>query len=332
MSDSPRLEPVFTRSNFDGSGEYQPFQGEKGIPIEMGHMWRLVPALGTIVWKLPEALAAIVTFRAYICQLTDGRQIGYVRIPHYNFDEGTAKAFEDLIARFENATAAMVLDQMNNPGGNMYQMYAILSTLTERALTLPTHQLRLTEDDVAIAADTVALAAAGEAVPPDERPPRELVAYSRFVLSEVREGRGIVGKGQEMTRPVYLFGIEKIMPAKNHYTKKLIVLINSTTFSAGEFLAAILQDNKRAVLFGTNTAGAGGCVSRIGLKGPDGQDMWLTLPWTVAKRSNGQLIQRIGVEPDIKYSVTREDIISGYAGYRKALLAAISSNSDDQLR
>jgi hypothetical protein len=52
-----------------------------------------------------------------------------------------------------------------------------------------------------------------------------------------------------------LNGVAEILPAKNPYTKKIVVLINELDFSAAEFLAAILQDNKRATLFGESTGG-----------------------------------------------------------------------------
>jgi hypothetical protein len=203
-------------------------------------------------------------------------------------------------------------------------MYAILSSLTDRALILPQHQLALNEDDAAIASDTVALAEAGEAVPSDERPSPELVAYSRFVLSEIEAGRW---RGR-LTNPVHLGGVTEILPAKNHYTKKIVVLINALDFSAAEFLAAILQDNKKATLFGERTAGAGGCVRRLTFPKtfPSPLAIYhITLTWTVAWRTNGQPIENIGVHPDVSYSITAEDIRSGYAGYRQALLATIGA-------
>lgn len=145
-----------------------------------------------------------------------------------------------------------------------------------------------------------------------------MVSYYRFVLSEFQAGR------RGPTNPVYLFGVSEVLPAKNHYTKKIVVLINEKDFSAAEFLPAILQDNKKATLFGQRTAGAGGCVKRITPPGSDqfGID-YITITWTLAWRTNGQPIENIGVHPDVKYSVTADDLRFGYAGYRQALLVTI---------
>jgi C-terminal processing protease CtpA/Prc len=128
-----------------------------------------------------------------------------------------------------------------------------------------------------------------------------------------------------------LGGVAEILPAKNHYTHKIVVLINELDFSAAEFLAAILQDNKRAMVFGERTAGAGGCVRRITFPNEFGIDC-ITVTWTMAWRTNGEPVENIGVHPDVRYSITAEDIRSGYAGYRQALLATISTYSDDHLR
>lgn len=304
---SPRLD-LATAETYDNN------------PYAIGGKQSFVPALGEIVWELPQALAARVPFSARIYRLDNGRPIGYVRVPHYEYDEGALKEFAKVIAHFENATEALVLDQVNNPGGSMFHMYAMLSYLTDRALTLPKHQLSLTEDDAAMASDTVALADAGKAVPSDKRPSPDEIAYSRFVLSEIEAGR------MRLTNPTYLFGKSEILPDQNHYTKRIFVLINELDFSAAEFLAAILQDNKRATLFGSNTAGAGGCVRRFRtpLDRKLGVD-YMKITWTIAWRTNGQPIESIGVKPDVSYSVTVEDLQSGYRGYRQALLATIGA-------
>ena len=206
----------------------------------------------------------------------------------------------------------------------MFHMYALLSAMTDRPLSLPMHQLKINEDDVAIAADTVQLSDAGEAVPLVDRPSAELVAYSRFVLSEVNAGRGI-GRDGGITNLVHLGGVTEILPAKQPYTKKIVVLNNELTFSAGEFLAAILQDSKRATIFGHTTAGAGGCARRIHSPDSERMGMSLTLTWTIAYRTNGLPIENVGIVPDVPYTHTVEDLRSGYAGYRQALLTTLDA-------
>jgi C-terminal processing protease CtpA/Prc len=282
---------------------------DKKNPFAIGASRSWVPILGEVVWQIPESTEAQSCY-AYIGRVSDGRQVGYVRVPDYNWNPDAVKIFEEeIIARFESATAAMVFDQVNNNGGSMFQMYALLERLTDRALALPQHQIMIDDEYAALASDIVANAE-------EESPQR--VAYARFVLSERAAGRG---KADKLTNPVYLEGESQILPAKIHYTRKIIVLMNELTFSAGEFLAAILQDNKRATLFGKRTAGAGGCQKRNCF--PNNIGMEISLTWTIARRTNGEYIENNGILPDIAYEITAQDIQSGFSGYRQTLLAAI---------
>ena len=295
-------------------------------PYALGGKISFVPILGDIIWELPHQIADNTPFSAYISRIGKNDNLGYVRVPHYNpthFNEKVINVFSELISRFESSTSTVVLDQVNNPGGSMFYMYAILSTLTYKNLDLPIHKITIDENEVAKATDIVDLARASDSIPENERPSPELLNYSRFILSEFKAGRGT---HHNPAGPVYLSGRAKIYPSKNHYSKRLIVLINPLTFSAPEFLAAILQDNERATLFGTRTAGAGGCAKRLVI--PEAQKSgisYFTIRWTLAKRTNGQLIEKVGVHPDVKYKTTVDDIRSGYDGYRHALLETINA-------
>ena len=281
-----------------------------------------VPALGEAVWELPEAVATKMPFVACIYRTVAGLTIGYLRIPHYSHHEPSLAVLEDVISHFESNTSALVLDQVDNPGGSLFHMYSVTSYFTDVPLPVPTHEITIDEDAAAMAADVVALANAGDAVPLSERPSPEMVTYSRLVLSERAAGRGT---GRRLAGPLHLCGVTSVRPARSPYTKKIVVLINELDFSASEFLAAILQDNKRATLFGQNTAGAGGCVKKIVADNRGralGVDSY-TITWTVARRTSGQHIEGIGVQPDIPYEITVEDVQHEYVGYRQALLAAI---------
>jgi C-terminal processing protease CtpA/Prc len=283
----------------------------------LGARKSFVPDLGTLVWESAQS-ATESGFTSRIFQIGDGRKIGFVRFPKFDYDEKVVARFGEVITRLQNETQALVVDVTDNPGGSMFQMYAMISFLTDRSLSVPKHEMRFDQDDVDAAAEVVARADAGQ-LEPDDTP--ELIAYSRFIVSEVKAGRGL---GKLNTVPEYLGGIGEIAPSKNPYTRKLVVLINELTFSAAEFLAAIFQDNKRATLFGARTAGAGGCARRIRLPlfkevGID----YMTLTWTLAWRTNGQPIENVGVTPDVPYSISVDDLRFDYQNYRNALLATI---------
>ncbi|MBS1957901.1 MAG: S41 family peptidase [Bdellovibrionales bacterium] len=75
----------------------------------------------------------------------------------------------------------------------------------------------------------------------------------------------------------------------------LVVLVNSSTASAAEIVAAALQDHHRAMILGDATFGKGSVQTIIDL----GQDMGLKLTIARYYTPNGASIQEKGVIPDI---------------------------------
>jgi len=201
----------------------------------------------------------------------------------------------------------------------MFYMYELLAALSDRPLQLGKHVLNLNDDDEAIARDIVSLSDGGDEVPAEHRPSPQLVSYSRFVLEEIEAGR------KHRTLPTYLGGITDITPSSHPYSKPIILLTNTHTYSAAEFLAAILQDNCRATLFGEKTGGLGGCARRLNMY-LKYSDMTLTgMTWTLGLRLNGRPFNNIGIVPDIECPLAVEDLRNGFAGYRHALLTLIST-------
>jgi carboxyl-terminal processing protease len=79
--------------------------------------------------------------------------------------------------------------------------------------------------------------------------------------------------------------------------KPLVVLINASTSAGAEFVAAALQDNHRAHIFGTRSYGNGTVQTIIPLgKGGEGA---LRLTTSTAFTPAGRPIQEAGVEPDV---------------------------------
>jgi len=84
-----------------------------------------------------------------------------------------------------------------------------------------------------------------------------------------------------------------------------------------------MQDNKRALIFGSRTAGAGGYVkmanrdpNELGVKA-------FTYTGSMAVRIDGEPLESDGVKPDVKYEMTADDLQNGYKGYTKAILSTL---------
>lgn len=294
------------------------YEGRYVRPTEIGLEVSFLPDLGEKVWDSEDE-----NFNAYIYQLGDFR-IGFIRIPHYKGTPEEIEKFAEIIQLFEEYTDGLVIDQLNNPGGYLLYQYALLSCLTDHPLETPRHRLSITPSDVLMAYEDLEDL---ENIQSDEEAitnlPKNffiknlnlalfLKNYCYFIINEWNQGRSI-------TKPIYLDGVDFVNPhPKSRYTKPIILLINELDFSGGDFFPAILQDNKRATLFGSKTAGAGGCVHHVyfpSLNGIEG----FSYTCSIAERKNGEPIENLGVTPDIEYNLSEDDIKNNYRDYINTL-------------
>ena len=305
-------------------------QAAGGNPFNMGSRESFVPNLGTTTWESgPSSI-----FRAYIYRSPiSGKLIGYIRIPSYSPDDADAAVaeFAAVMTRFNTATDGLVIDEVNNPGGSVFYLYALASMLTDRAMAVPKHQIALTQSDIGNAVDFLRLEslvktdeeakqALGDSLsgyPVSYQVFRRMIDFSRFVINQWNSGK-------RLTDLTDLQGVGHIDPsAVVQYKKPIMVLVNELDFSGGDFFPAILQDNKRAVIFGTRTSGAGGVVKSISYPNQLGISGF-SLTGSIAFRANGNPIENLGVTPDVKYARTAADIQNGFKGYAAAVNDAMA--------
>ena len=292
-------------------------------PFLIGAKQSFVPQMGTKVWEAP----ADNPFYAYIYLNAEEKLVGYIRIPSYvpqDADEAIA-AFAEIIQRMEGTTKALVIDQINNPGGSVFYLYALVSMLSDQAMKTPLHRLTLTQDDVLEADELITQmqniqsdAQAKEALGPTLSGFPVTQQVARFLLDYARNIVNDWNAGHHLSPPRYLYGVDQINPAAVHYTKPILLLTNSLDFSGGDFFPAILQDNNRVSILGTRTAGAGGYVTGVQYQNSLGvQDLRLTA--SIAKRVDDNPIENLGVTPDVIYQVSETDLLSNFSEYKAAI-------------
>jgi len=297
-------------------------------PFGLGNQTSFVPALGEKTWSSNSD----AIFNAYIFKTPGGHSAGYVRIPSYEPDDADAAAaeFATLMKMFQEKTDALVIDEVDNPGGSVPYLYALASMLAGNApLTTPEHHVAITQDDVSQAAQLLKLAplvkndATAQQVlgktldgyPVDYTVWRNMVDYSQFVVDQWNAGK-------TLTDPVAIEGVASINPSSVvSYNKPILLLINELDFSGGDFFPAIMQDNRRATLFGTRTAGAGGFVKTVTYPNQVGVKQF-TMTGSIAVRANNQPIENLGVTAEIQYAPTTKDYQDGFKDYAAAAAAA----------
>jgi hypothetical protein len=324
--------PLLNRQMIAGDFQAAPGASLVDNPYTLGARKTFTPALGKKIWQSDDK----DPFYAYIFQNTDKKLIGYVRIPSYvasmyTTDSFAAVAhFKKLVSLFESTTDALVIDQVNNPGGSVSYLYTLASMLSDQAIKTPKHRMKITPADVRdalkglekvtqIKSDEDAeklLKEQLDGYPASYETAQFFKNYYEFIISEY-------SAGHVFTAPYWLEGVDQINPAPDHYTKPILLLINGLDFSGGDFFPATLQDNKRVKTFGTRTAGAGGYVLDFTYPNTFGVDTF-RLTGSIAERVDSNPIENLGVKPDVEYSINADDLQNDYRGYVKAIQQTVS--------
>jgi hypothetical protein len=301
----------------------------------LGGKKSFLPRLGKVIWSTKKESP----FDAYIFLTPSFHKVGYVRIPTYVAGEDDAKAFAEIIKKMEAESDALVVDQMNNPGGFITYLYALLSMLSDKPLETPKHRITLTQLEVFMAyseskmlkdvkTDKDAQAILGETLlgyPVTKELVKATLKDCEFLIEQW-------SKGKLLTDTAHLFGVDYIQPnSKACYTKPLLVLINELDFSCADFFPAILQDNQRATILGTTTSGAGGMVfpeefpNQTAIKS-------FRYTASIAFRKNHQPIENCGVKPEILYALTAEDFQTDFTPFKRKILEVLDGffeNAED---
>lgn len=300
---------------------------EENEDVYLGAKKSLLPPLGEVIWRAPDSCP----FDAYLYKTPNNKTIAFVRIATYMAETENAKEFAALIRKFEAESDALIIDQMNNPGGFVLYLYGLASMLTPSSLTVPAQQMTSTQEDVFFAILSLKLFDIVDKVeelkdfefdsdiqgyPPSPHFIESIKNYFKFIISEWNDGRSL-------TRANYYFGISTLTPHPwGSYSKPILMLVNELDFSGGDFLPAILQDNKRATIMGSTTAGAGGYVLTHSHPNQFGISSY-NLTGSIAERLDHTPIENLGVTPDIAYELTVNDLENGYMDYAIAIQKAL---------
>ncbi|MFH1654565.1 MAG: protease-like activity factor CPAF [Pseudomonadota bacterium] len=254
-------------------------------------------------------------------------KIGFMRIPHWGFMASSIESFlDEEISYLEEHTDALIIDQTNNPGGNLCAISPFISYfITEEALPsamkIRANRSWLMEFEGMIDNE--------KALDPDQVIIKTTIDKIRYAMDH----------GDRLSDPIFICESDldgKIKPHKTYdeklsvYTKPVLILINELAASCGDIFPANMQDIGRALLFGTRTMGGGGNVT---WHGPIGHaDIFHSMTESLVWRSKAvrspkgietHYIENVGAIPDIEYKIGIDDFLNDYKKYRETIMEAV---------
>ena len=249
--------------------------------------------------------------------VSNGVRIGLIRIPSMS-PPNTALALQQLdqeMAFFNANTDVLVVDIMRNTGGSLSFTEAVAQRLIPTPFRTIGVEIRATATWVA-AFEARLTSAQLSGAPPEII--QNLQAAFNEVLRAYNEERG-------RSAPVSMnsTGAFILTPTPGAYSKPLMVLTDEFTLSAGDIIAAILQDNHRGSLFGMRTNGAGGSVVSFNCTAFTESKCTITVSLvnrgtlvTGTEFPPSPYIENVGVRPDIVADyMTRANLVSGGAPF-----------------
>ncbi|MFN7729172.1 MAG: protease-like activity factor CPAF [Bdellovibrio sp.] len=314
---SIRHDTFFETHNSDFAG-LDPATGAKNGPL---------PNFGKVLWQNK----ADGSFRAYIFELGQ-KKIGVIRIATFNGNQDFVDEFATLVAAMERETDALVLDQTNNPGGQIFYTYALVTYLIQTPVATPLFRQSVYKSVVDF--NQRQLEAINRSTTLDEL--KQNLSSFKFYgfpitwslaqdLKEYNENYlRAFASGQKILEPQFR-RIRTLYPAPHAvtYTKPVLMLIDQLDMSCADMLPAFLQDLGRVKLFGEQTSGAGGNNDTgVVPSNSFGLATW-SLTTTTMLRKDGSYLENNGAKPDYPYSLTVFDLQNNYSGYVGAVHAAL---------
>jgi hypothetical protein len=258
--------------------------------------------------------------------------IGFIRIPSYSPPSQTValQQFEQEIAFFEANTDGLVIDGMRNPGGNLCFGEQIMARLTRERFETTGFELRAYWGRVLGFYNSM-ISAKNAAAPPEVIEQYEKLYQA--MLEANRQNRGVTEPIPLCTSSLVRDPAVNVRSEKIGYTKPILMLIDEFSTSTGDSVPSMFQENKRGVVYGMRSNGAGG--NNISVDAGPYSEATIGMTIGVQARRNPVLVQgypytrrleNVGVHPEVVNNyMTRENLLQNGAPFVKQFLDGIAA-------
>jgi hypothetical protein len=282
----------------------------------------------------------------------DDKKIGLIRIPSYEPQNVLLSLFgiRSLIRKLEENTDALIIDQLDNPGGAvLYSDWIVKNLVGEydnskhlRFAAKPTQDfinqyvslINLITNEVKeeILSKEIKLKLVKEA---KDNFDILMSAYKnndflskpislRYVSDVIETIIDNTIQKNFLLRNYIKLKFGKSALSSKKYTKPIAMFINELDFSGGDATPAMLQDYERVKLFGVRTAGAGGSVGEYSLNVVNPIKFRLTESLMI--RKDGSTIENTGVHPDFAFELNLQDYVTNFENTFDRMLKVVEEN------
>ncbi len=243
----------------------------------------------------------------------EGRRIGFIRIPRFtpNNINLALNQFLGEVITFQTITDGLIIDVMRNPGGSVTYLETLMTLIMPNTFRTLGYEIRATNSWIASFSSMLSqLQAIGA--------PTWQIDSVQFVVDSLKATNS-QDRGKTGPLPLSSTSSLDLLPFTVTYTKPIIVLADELSASGGDAFPAIVQDNKRGLIVGMRTLGAGGTVASYRATGYTEAGARVTEslmnrknPVTGTEFPDSYYVENVGVRPDVELDyMTRENLLNG---------------------
>jgi hypothetical protein len=244
----------------------------------------------------------------------DGLKVGFIRIPDFDPSSATAavQQFDTEIRYMQQNTDGLVIDLMRNPGGSPNYVEALMQRVIPGSFRTLGYEIRATPLWLETYSGMLESAKANNA-------PDWVIANLSWHLSTIKQANSET-RGRTGAVPLNSLGLMILPSVSSAYLKPIMLITDEMSASAAEAFPAIFQDNKRGLIFGMRTMGAGGTLFSIDFTATNYTQSFITLTLALMNRIEpvvtddypaAPYVENIGVRPDIiEDYMTRQNLIN----------------------
>lgn len=245
----------------------------------------------------------------------NGVDVGYLNIKEFQDLDFTQ--IDMALKILEKKSRCLVLDLRDNPGGLDFIMYALAMRMIDRPLVNLMNSCMLDEGIVEMHRHWLT---EYNDMLEEARSDSDIASWTQdygipctldFVRSLRTESLTCIEEwenGYTCTRFFPMRGLKTLEPHPHiRYTKPLFILVNERCASCADIFPTLMKDNKRALILGRTTSGAGGTVESFPVANAFGIAE-ISLTTSLILRNNYLVLEDNGLSPDFEHKKTVESV------------------------